>query len=52
MMKMKISEWGNSHGIRITSPILEHLNVVSGDQINYKLTDNGIEIIKNTQSEE
>lgn len=51
MMKTKISEWGNSHGIRITSPMLEHLNVSSGDELSFMLTEKGIEIMKNTHPE-
>ena len=51
-MKTKVSEWGNSHGIRITGPMLEHLNVAPGDEIDIRLTDNGIEIMKNTHSQE
>jgi len=51
-MKTKVSEWGNSHGIRITNPMLEHLNVTPGDELNIMLTDKGIEIMKNTHSEE
>ena len=50
-MKTKVSEWGNSHGIRITSPVMEHLNVVPGDELNFKLTDNGIEIMKSRHTE-
>lgn len=51
-MKTKISEWGNSHGIRMTAPLLDHLNVEPGVELNIKLTDKGIEILKNTHSQE
>ncbi len=51
-MKAKISEWGNSHGIRITAPMLDHLNVEPGVELNIKLTDKGVEIMKNTHSQE
>ena len=51
-MKTKVSEWGNSHGIRITGPMLEHLNVAPGDEIDIRLTDKGVEIMKNTHSQE
>jgi len=51
-MKMKISEWGNSQGIRITSPMLEHLNAAPGDELNFNVTEKGIEIMKNIHSEE
>ncbi len=51
-MKAKISEWGNSHGIRMTAPMLDHLNVESGVELNIKLTDKGVEIMKNTHSQE
>lgn len=52
IMKSKISAWGNSHGIRITTPVMEHLNVEPGDELNFKLTDSGLEIMKSTRSEE
>ncbi len=51
-MKMKVSEWGNSHGIRVTSSMLKHLNVSTGDDLEFSLTDKGIEIIKNARSED
>jgi antitoxin component of MazEF toxin-antitoxin module len=51
-MKSKVSAWGNSHGIRMTAPVLEHLNVAPGDELDFKLTDKGIEILKNIHSEE
>ena len=46
-MKVKVSEWGNSQGIRITGPMLEHLNVAPGEELNVKITEEGIELIKN-----
>ncbi len=52
MMKTKINEWGNSHGIRLTRPMLDHLNVAPGDELAIKLTDKGVEILKNTYSQE
>lgn len=52
LMKAKIAEWGNSHGVRITAPILEHLNALSGDQLELKLTDKGLEILKKSHSSE
>ncbi|MBT3724615.1 MAG: hypothetical protein HOM14_18865 [Gammaproteobacteria bacterium] len=51
-MKTKISEWGNSHGMRMTAPMLDHLNVKPGVELNIKLTDKGVEIMKNTHSQE
>ena len=45
-MKAKINDWGNSHGLRITAPMLDHLKVTSGEEVDIKLTDKGIEIIK------
>jgi len=51
-MKTRIAEWGNSHGIRMTAPMLDHLNVEPGVELNIKLTDKGIEILKNTYSQE
>ncbi len=49
-MKAKVTAWGNSHGIRITAAIMEHLNICSGDEVTITLTDRGIEISKNDQS--
>jgi antitoxin component of MazEF toxin-antitoxin module len=49
-MKLKVSEWGNSHGLRITSAVLEHLNIKAGDEIDVALTDKGMEVSKNTQN--
>ena len=51
-MKTKVSQWGNSHGIRMTAPMLDHLNVDSGVELNIKLTDKGVEIMKNSHSQE
>lgn len=45
-MKLKVSEWGDSHGLRITSAIMEHLNIQSGDEVDVSLTENGIELIR------
>jgi antitoxin component of MazEF toxin-antitoxin module len=47
-MKLKVSEWGNSHGLRITSAVLEHLNIKAGDEIEVALTDKGMEVSKNS----
>ena len=49
-MKSKVTEWGNSHGIRITSAMMDHLNVSSGENVDINITDQGIEIIKNDPS--
>jgi len=49
-MKLRVSEWGNSHGVRITSAVLEHLNVQAGEELEVKLTSKGVEIVKNTTS--
>ncbi len=49
-MKLKVTEWGNSHGIRITSAMMEHLNIDAGDNIQMNFTDKGVEIVKNNQS--
>jgi antitoxin component of MazEF toxin-antitoxin module len=51
-MKSKVTEWGNSHGIRITSAMMEHLNVAPGEEIEIHLTDRGLEIVKNDRSVE
>lgn len=45
-MKIKISEWGNSHGIRLSSALLEHLKVQAGDEVEVNLTKSGMEIVK------
>ena len=47
MMKNKINKWGNSHGIRLSAMMLDHLNADNGDQLEIILTNKGIEIIKN-----
>ncbi len=49
---MKVSPWGNSQGIRITGPLLDHLNVTPGAELAINLTDKGIEIMKNTLSQD
>lgn len=49
-MKNKINKWGNSHGIRLSGQMLDHLNAENGDQLEIKMTKNGIEIIKNTSA--
>lgn len=46
-MKSKITEWGNSHGIRITSAMMDHLNIQAGEEVDIILTGKGIEIVKN-----
>ncbi len=45
-MKVKISEWGNSHGVRLSSAVLEHLKVQAGDEVEVNLTKSGMEIVK------
>jgi len=45
-MKAKLSEWGNSHGMRITTAMMKHLNIQPGDEVDVRLTDQGIEILK------
>lgn len=49
-MKSKVTEWGNSHGVRITSAMMEHLNIQAGEELEMNLTRKGIEIIKNKES--
>lgn len=49
-MKLKVSEWGNSHGVRITSTMMEHLKIQAGDEVEVNLTSNGVEIIKSGHS--
>ena len=51
-MKTKVSAWGNSHGIRMTGPMLDHLNVASGEELDIKFTDKGVVISKNTGTQE
>ncbi len=51
-MKMKVSPWGNSQGIRITGPLLDHLNVTPGAELVINLTEKGLEIMKNTPSQD
>ena len=45
-MKLKISAWGNSHGVRITSAMMDHLKTQAGDEVDVNLTADGIELIK------
>ena len=45
-MKSKVSEWGNSHGVRITSAMMEHLNIQPGEEVELNLNNKGIEILK------
>ncbi len=45
-MKVKISEWGNSHGVRLSSAVLEHLKAHAGDEVEVNLTRKGMEIVK------
>ena len=49
VMKLKVTEWGNSHGVRITAAMMQHLQVKTGDEVAVNMTDNGIEIVKNHQ---
>ncbi|GLS27305.1 AbrB/MazE/SpoVT family DNA-binding domain-containing protein [Marinibactrum halimedae] len=49
-MKLKVTEWGNSHGVRITAAMMKHLNVKAGDEVEVNITENGVEITKNNQS--
>ena len=49
-MKAKIVEWGNSHGLRVTSAMMDHLGVGSGEEIDVNLTEKGIELVKNDRS--
>lgn len=49
-MKLKISEWGNSHGIRIPNTIMEHLQIQAGDDVEIYLTEKGVEIEKSKHS--
>ena len=49
-MKLRVTEWGNSHGVRVTAAMMKHLQVEAGDEVEVNITDKGIEIIKNNQS--
>lgn len=49
-MKLKVSEWGNSHGVRITSTMMEHLQIQAGDEVEVKLTKNGVELVRSGYS--
>ncbi len=49
-MKSKVSEWGNSHGVRITSAMMGHLNIQPGEEVELNLTSKGIEILKSNTS--
>ncbi len=51
-MRAKIGKWGNSNGLRVTTPMLEHLNAAPGDKLELKITDKGLEILKNSYSKE
>jgi antitoxin component of MazEF toxin-antitoxin module len=45
-MKLKVSGWGNSHGVRLSGAMMEHLNIQAGDEVDVRLTNNGVEIVK------
>lgn len=45
-LKTKVTKWGNSHGLRLNQSILSHLNVHSGEELEIKMTDEGITILK------
>jgi antitoxin component of MazEF toxin-antitoxin module len=51
-MKTKVTQWGNSHGIRITNAMMEHLNVAPGEDVEINMTSKGIELVKNDKSVE
>ena len=46
-MKSKVAVWGNSHAVRVTSAMMDHLSIEPGEEIEIKLTSKGIEIVKN-----
>ena len=49
-MKSKIAPWGNSHGIRITRAMLDHLHLAPGEEVDIHLTERGLEIVKKDDS--
>lgn len=49
-MKSKVSKWGNSHGVRITGAMMEHLNIQPGEEAELNFTSKGIEILKSNAS--
>ncbi len=51
-MKAKLSSWGNSQGIRLPSSITDHLNAKAGDELNFKITENGVELLKKSDTEQ
>lgn len=48
-MKVAVSKWGNSLGIRIPMAVTEYLGLKAGDQIAYELKD-GAMYMKKQQS--
>lgn len=39
-MRLIVKKWGNSHGIMLSKPLLDHLGVHGGDELNIKLENN------------
>ena len=51
-MRLKVSVWGNSQAIRLSAPLLEHLQASAGDELEVRYTENGLEIMKAVPNEE
>ena len=49
-MKSKVTVLGNSHGVRMSSTMMQHLKAKAGDDIEIKFTSSGIEISNNNTS--
>lgn len=45
-MKIKVSKWGNSHGVRFNQVIMDHLRIGVEDDVDVNLTSRGLEIVK------
>ena len=39
-MKATVKKWGNSHGVMLSKPLLEHLGVSGGDELCIKMEKN------------
>ncbi|MDU2025411.1 MAG: cell division protein FtsW [Finegoldia magna] len=50
-MRVKLSKWGNSQGLRISRSILDVLNWKDDDSLDLKIEDNKL-IIENQSSDE
>lgn len=51
-MRVAVSKWGNSLGIRIPSAVISSLNIHDGDSISYEVRNNEFVLKKEKSTEE